>query len=204
MARDFHWSIDAVPNFRRLMIFIDGENLVMRYQDMVKKGWEARTDEVLYIPDSVIWQSTFSQGIAMNEVLRATYYTYVIGDSDKVTRVENAIKNLQFNKHRNSTLPSQITPQVFKKENRSAKGKGVDIALVVDMLSHVHADNIDAVMLLSGDGDYAPLIREVQRCGKQCYVSAFSLGLNPRLPIIADSFNSLDSSMFVSGPKGPV
>ena len=67
----------------------------------------------------------------------------------------------------------------------------------------VHHDNIDAVLLLTGDGDYIPLIEEIKRSAKQCYVSAFSDGLHPDLPLIADRFYCLDGTMFPHGaPTG--
>lgn len=181
------------------MIFVDGENLVFRYQSMVAAGWKPRTDDVCHISDSVIWHSSFSQGIRLDQVLRATYYTYAVGDDVRVDEIETRIKGLQFTPHRNSTLPSYLTPCVFKKQKQSAKAKGVDIALTVDVLGHVHHDNVDTVILLSGDGDYLPLIKEVQRSGKQCFVSAFSDGLNPSLRKTADSFFLLDEAMFPAG-----
>jgi uncharacterized LabA/DUF88 family protein len=188
----------ATPAFRRLMIFADGENLVLRYQAMVKEGWVPR-DDMFHVPDAVVWHTTFSHLVRLDEVLRATYYTYVVGDDDHVQAIREQIRKLTFSAHRNSRLPRTVMPKVFKKSRRNAKGKGVDIEMTVDVLSHVHSNNVDTVLLLSGDGDYIPLIREVQRCGKSVYVSAFSDGLNPELPILADSFYCLDGTVF---PKG--
>jgi uncharacterized LabA/DUF88 family protein len=53
-------------------------------------------------------------------------------------------------------------------------------------------------MLLAGDGDYIPLIEEVKRSGKLCYISAFSSGLNKKLIDISDKFYCLDHTMFVN------
>jgi uncharacterized LabA/DUF88 family protein len=193
-----HWSV-AMPAFRRLMMFIDGENMVFRYQSMLAKGWTPRDDDVCHIPDVLIWHSSFSQLVRMDEVIRATYYTYVVGDENRLTEVRNLIRTLSFSNHRNSALPNTLTPIVFKKSGRSTKAKGVDIQMTVDILTHVHRDNVDTVLLLSGDGDYIPVIQEVLRCGKQCYVSAFSDGLHHDLPLIADQFYCLDGTMFPSG-----
>lgn len=189
----------AVPPFKRLMIFADGENLVFRYQQMLVQGWVPRSDGVTHIRDVLIWHQTFSQGIFLDEVLRATYYTYVVGDELKVKQVQETIKSLSFLGNRNSTLPMNLTPRVFKKPKASAKTKEVDIQLTVDVLNQIHSNNIDTVLLLSGDGDYIPLIEEIQRCGKQCFVSAFSDGLNDQLRYIADKFYCLDHTMFPSG-----
>lgn len=190
----------AVPSFRRMMIFVDGENLVFRYQAMISKGWLPRGDDVTHIPDVLIWQPSFAFGIGLDEVLRATYYTYAVGDETKLRSIREVIKNLTFRTHDNSRLPNNLTPQIFKKENKAAKAKGVDIQLTVDILNHVHRNNVDTVMLLSGDGDYLPVVEEVLRCGKQCYVSAFSDGLNPKLAEFADKFQCLDSLMFPQKP----
>ena len=163
--RDLPW-LGAVSPFKRLMIFADGENLVFRYQSMVTQGWVPRSDGVTHIPDVLVWHETFSQGVQLDEVLRATYYTYVVGDETKVRHVQELIKSLEFCGHRNSMLPKTLTPQVFKKPKSSIRAKWVDIQLTVDVLNHVHRDNLDSVLLLSGDGDYMPVIAEVQRCGK--------------------------------------
>lgn len=185
------------------MIFVDGENLVCRYQAMVQAGWQPRDNIDCHIPDVVVWHHSFSHCVRMEEVIRATYYTYVVGDEPRVRQIKETIRELSFRAHRNTTLPTKLTPRVFKKQKKSAKGKGVDIAMVVDVLTHVHRDNIDSVLLLTGDGDYLPLIEEIQRSGKQCYVSAFSDGLHPDLPLIADRFYCLDGTTFQHGaPTG--
>ena len=194
--RQWHWSADAIPAFRRLMIFVDGENLVSRYQAMVSKGWVPREDEVCHIKDVLVWHPSFSHLVRMDEVIRATYYTYVVGSYEYVKEVRETIRNLKFLGHRNSSLPNTLTPKVFKKNRRSAKAKGVDIQITVDILTNAYRDNLDTVLLLSGDGDYIPVIEETQRCGKQCYISAFSDGLHPELPLIADRFYCLDGTMF--------
>ena len=77
-----------------------------------------------------------------------------------------------------------------------AKTKGVDIQLTVDVLTHVHNNNIDAVYLFSGDGDYEPLVREVHANGKQVYLAAFSDGLNQGFTYLADLFIGLDRYFF--------
>ena len=121
--RQWHWSSDAVPAFRRLMIFADGENLVLRYQSMVAKRWSPREDEVCHIKDVLVWHPSFSQLVRMDEVIRATYYTYVVGSEERVKDVRNTIRSLEFSGHRNSPLPRNLTPMVFKKNKRSAKAR---------------------------------------------------------------------------------
>lgn len=184
---------------RRMMVFADGENLVFRYQDMLKRGFVPQ-DDVAHEQDTFVWTRGFTQLAIQHEVLRATYYTYAVGDPDYVASVRGRLQRQTFVKHMASFLPNNLSPCVFKKENRSRNGKGVDIALTVDMLSQVFRGNVDSVLLLSGDGDYAPLIDEVHRAGVLVYVSAFSDGFNPVLKERAAAFYELDGTTWKSTP----
>ena len=58
-----------------------------------------------------------------------------------------------------------------------------------------HRD-VDTVFLLSGDGDYLPLVKEIMRTGTQVWVGAFSDGLNPKIPSAVDRFIDLDQILF--------
>lgn len=176
---------------RRMMIFVDGENLVLRYQKTLEQG-RIPSDGLFHLQNVAIWKPEFAQLARHHEILRVTYYTYVVGDENKVAEVENAIRQLKFSKHMASLLPDSVTPCVFKKTDRSRSGKGVDIKLCVDVLSHVYRGNTDAILLMSGDGDYEPLITEVLRNGVQVFLSAYSSGLNPRLRNLVDAFWELD------------
>lgn len=61
---------------------------------------------------------------------------------------------------------------------------------------HAYRDNYDILYLITGDGDFKPLIEEVIRTGKQVYVAALSNGLNPVLKLAADVFVDLDPYYF--------
>jgi len=84
----------------------------------------------------------------------------------------------------------------LQRRRNQRQSKGLDIRLCVDLLTHVHRDNTDSVLLLTGDGDFAPVIREVIHSGKQIYVRAFSDGLNPILEKLADGFSTFDNDYF--------
>jgi uncharacterized LabA/DUF88 family protein len=185
-----------LPDIPRMMIFVDGENLVFRFQEMVDKGWIPREEGITHIEDTVVWHEYMSHLARECQVLRASYYTYAVGDEQRISEVVKVIDSLTHEKHRNSTLPDVMTANVFKKPRSSAQRKGVDIQLTIDVLHHVHQDNVDAVLLLSGDGDYIPLVEEIKRSGKHCFVSAFSSGLNEDLVYAADNFYCLDLSTF--------
>lgn len=85
----------------------------------------------------------------------------------------------------------RLCPHVLKKEKNSQKTKSVDINITTDTLRHTYNDSLDTLFLLSGDGNYIPLIQEVMRQGKRVAVGAFSNGLNQTLLHIADGFLDL-------------
>ena len=184
----------------RIMVFVDGENLVARYQDMLKDGCIPR-DDMFHERDVAVWHPSFTQLARYHEILRVTYYTYVVGDDNRVKNVREAIRQLTFSKHGASMLPNCVTPCVFKKDSRSRHAKGVDIQIPVDVLSHVYRHNVDAVLLLSGDGDYAPLIDEVSRNGVQVFLSTFSKGFNPYLRDKVDALYELDGTTWQTRPE---
>ncbi|MBC8725818.1 NYN domain-containing protein [Paraburkholderia sp. 31.1] len=52
-------------------------------------------------------------------------------------------------------------PRVFKKPSKEQRSKGVDITLCTDMLLHASRKHYDIAVLVSGDGDFVPLIEAV-------------------------------------------
>jgi uncharacterized protein (TIGR00288 family) len=89
---------------------------------------------------------------------------------------------------------------VFKKLRSSQKTRNVDINLTIDVMRFAYSDAVDTIHLVSGDGDYLPLIQDVMRRGKEVVVSALSSGLNPKLVDTPDLFISLDSYFFINQP----
>lgn len=191
---------NPIPGLERMMVFVDGENLVARFQAMKAKGRIPQLD-VTHRQDTYVWGRATVQP-ALNVIFRATYYTYTIGNAEVVDEVATELQTLHFQQYSiaGENFPSQLVqtlyPRVFSKpKNRS--GKGVDIQMTVDILTNIYQDNLDAVYLISGDGDYAPLIHEAQRMSKHVVVAALSSGLSPRLKLIADKFFDLDNVYFI-------
>ena len=189
-----------VPSLGRMMVFIDGENLVLRYQAMLDEG-RIPHDDISHEKDIYVWRpGTVNPGL--NQVIRATYYTYAFGDEKKIREINEQIKGLIFNQYSDMYalkatrhLLNKLYPRVFRKI-RGKKAKGVDIQLTVDILTNVYMDNLDTVYLVSGDGDYKPIIEEAIRHGKHVYVAALPSGLNEELKYIADNFIDLEHIYF--------
>jgi uncharacterized LabA/DUF88 family protein len=183
----------------RVMVFIDGENLVMRYQNMVKEGW-LHNENVKHKKDIFVWNPKIDW-LSNCKILRFYYYTSAVGDNNKILALNNEIKILGFeNDHRRNCRPNagKLYSKVFIKEHKTRKTKGVDIQLTVDILSNVYQNNVDLVYLMSGDGDYVPVIEECIRMGKRVFLLAFSSGLNEKLKQTADEFILLDKKFFAS------
>src|SRR2546422_11749386 len=110
---------------RRWMLFVDGENLTIRSQKLAQDNGISLKEGVDYVPDVFIWIpglkptlsiiNTENTPIKVQEhAVRAHYYTSVSGDDDRLNSVREALWSLGFQ------------PQVFKKEKKEIKAKGVD------------------------------------------------------------------------------
>ena len=193
----------ALPNLGRMMVFVDGENLVLRFQAMLNEGRKIREDaNIKHEKDIYVWSPYFTVKPGLNQVIRAYYYTYAFGDEARLRHIKDQIKSMQSGQYQEhgahsaiGKLINQLYPIVFKKE-RGKKAKGVDIQLTVDILSNVYKDNVDSIYLVSGDGDYKPVLEEAIRHGKHVFVAALSNGLNQELKYIADRFIDLDNYYF--------
>lgn len=195
---------DPMPSLGRMMAFIDGENMVARYQAMLDAG-QTPYNNVAHLRDVYVWLP----GVvwpALNVVLRATYYTYVVGSEEVVLGTSEQIRAMIFCQYSvpgqaaPSRLINTLTPRVFSKP-KNRNGKGVDIQMTVDILSNIYQGNVESILLVSGDGDYEPVLAECKRMGKQVYVAAFSSGLSPKLRLSADHFTNLDSQFFKPPPS---
>jgi uncharacterized LabA/DUF88 family protein len=187
------------PMANKMMLFVDGENLVCRYQEMAKDG-RTPQQRVRHQKDIYVWANGFAMP-GRWEVIRGYYYTTVSGDDSKYQTVIDEIKGLSIEGGLSTptiTSANRMYPVVLKKNSRSAKAKGIDIQMTVDILTHVYQDNVDAVYLFSGDGDYKPIIDEAIRRGKRVFVAAFSNGFSPLLRQVADESFELDGFFFLS------
>ena len=189
-------SSSPVTSYRRAMGFIDGENLVFCYQSLIEKGNIAKNENA-FAEDIYVWNKR-TMYMPQLEFIRATYYTYAVGSDLLLKEIKNEIRNLQFFKDPKSVLPNHITPCVFKKNKKTKKTKGVDIKMTVDILSNVYNDNLDTVLLVAGDGDYIPIIKEIRRFGKQVFLAFFTEGLNEELLNYVDHFICLDNVYFTN------
>ena len=173
------------------MSFVDGENFTIRGQELAESRGVGLLEGRWYKRDCFLWMPRWRAGsrpaghymTLQGSAIRASYYTSVQGDDVALREVTERLWDLGFN------------PCVFKKQDRTRKAKGVDIALTKDILSHAFLGNYQAVVLVAGDGDYIPLVDEVKRLGKRVILWFFeSEGLSRELRLRCDRFFDLTDS----------
>lgn len=184
------------------MMFVDGENLVCRAQELMGRQKITLQAGSHYLKDVFVWMPTIrpttpvtqpAQGLKLEEFsIRSHYYASVVGSEQIVSKTREALRLLGFQ------------PIVFKRPKNAKQSKGVDITLTKDMLVHAFNNNYDVAVLVSGDGDYVPVVEELKRMGKSVYLLFFEdqkLGLNKDLRLACDKFFKL-KSMFVGSWGG--
>jgi uncharacterized LabA/DUF88 family protein len=186
------------------LIFVDGENLVLRYQEMLQSGRIPAPDNV-HIPDCFIWNQRVLDDHIWN-LKRVSYYTSVIGDDDRVREVRERIAATTFTCRTGvvgvgfntsfTTRTGQIIPFVRKKSTRSRKESVCDISITVDVMRACYRDHAKIIWVFSGDGDFLSLFNEVVHNGKSAYASAFSSGFNEEIRFAVDEFLLLDKYFF--------
>jgi uncharacterized LabA/DUF88 family protein len=172
----------------RAMVFVDGENLAIRYGDMLKDMLKAKgsspPSHVQYEPDIYVWSRYINDVCLWGRVVRKYYYTSVQGDNDKQTNIIDSLKNAGLE-----------APNVFKKA-KGRRAKRVDISLATDMLLHASRKNYDIAVLVAGDEDYVPLVEAVKAEGRRVFVWFLTNGLSPMLKRSADHYADLGEILF--------
>lgn len=185
---------NAPPAYaKKFMVLADGENLVCRFQELA--ATRNPLQDVIHIPGVFVWRPSLAITIAWSPV-RVNYYTSMVASDEKIAEIEGRISTTSVARYREASI--QICPRIFKKESRSRKTKLVDMSICIDALRHSYHGHVEAILLLSGDGDYLPLIREVMRNGTEMWLGAFSSGLDPKLSTAVDRFIDLDQQFFSS------
>ena len=79
----------------RSILFVDGENLTMRFQDMVNAGFTPH-EEVLHTPDVFVWHREFTRYHQLQRVIRVCYYTSLVGDDVALKRARQEISAVKY------------------------------------------------------------------------------------------------------------
>ncbi len=110
-------------------------------------------------------------------LVRAFYYTALVEDQE-YSPIRPLVDWLDYNGY---TLVTKPTKEFTDAQGRRKIKGNMDIELAVDMMEMV--DNVDHVVLFSGDGDFRRLVEAVQRKGKR--ISVVST-VKSQPPMLAD------------------
>ena len=150
----------------RVMIFIDGSNL---YHGLKAALGHARLDF-----------GRFSAGLcgSTRRLVHTHYYTVPVRQADdqaryagqqrffaRLRRIPHFTMHLGrlVDRDRDETCPK--CGHAYKVEYQTEKG--VDVQLAAHMLAHAFDNQYDTAILVSNDGDFAPVVAEVQRLNKR-------------------------------------
>ncbi|MBI2870377.1 MAG: NYN domain-containing protein [Candidatus Omnitrophica bacterium] len=166
------------------MVFVDGENLAIRYGAILKSKGAPPAPHVQYKPDIYVWSAGVNTVCLRGRVIRKYFYTSVQGDDDRLVAVTDALK-----------AAGLEAPHVFKK-SKGRPTKRVDISLATHMLLHASRKNYDIAVLVAGDEDYVPLVEAVKTEGRRVFLWFVSDGLSPVLRRAADHYADLGEILF--------
>jgi uncharacterized LabA/DUF88 family protein len=146
----------------RVALFIDGANL---YATAKSLGFD------------IDYRRLLTYFRKRSRLIRAIYYTALMEDAE-YSPIRPLIDWLDYNGYRVVTKPAkEFTDSLGR---RKVKGN-MDIELAIDVMQL--ADNLDHIVLFSGDGDFRSLISAVQAKGRRTSVVST---LTTRPPMVAD------------------
>ena len=146
----------------RIALFIDGANL---YATARALGFD------------IDYRRLLKEFQDRGALLRAFYYTAIVEDQE-YTSIRPLVDWLDYNGY---TVVTKPTKEFVDASGRRKVKASMNIELAVSAMEL--ADHIDAMVLFSGDGDYRPLLKAVQRRG--VHVTVVST-LVSQPPMVAD------------------
>ncbi len=131
--------------------------------------------------------------VAGRDLIRASAYTGVDPDNP------NQRKFIDFLRANGYKV---ICKDIHKYEGGRIKAN-LDIEMAVDIM--LLSENLDVVVLISGDGDFVRLLEAVQHRGVRCEVISFGISTSNELIEAADQFTEITSlpGIFRNSPSGP-
>ena len=119
---------------KKIAVFVDVQNIYYTTRDAYSRQFNYRK----------FWEQLSTQG----EIVIANAYAIDRGD-DRQKKFQNALQHIGFN--------VKLKPYIQRRDG-SAKGDW-DVGITIDVMQN--ANNVDVVVLLSGDGDFDMLLEKI-------------------------------------------
>jgi uncharacterized LabA/DUF88 family protein len=162
----------TIPNSSKTALFIDGNNF---YYTAKALGFD------------IDYKRLLKEFQSRGTLLRAFYYSVVIEDQE-FSAVRPLIDWLDYN---GFTVVTKLAKEFDDGEGRRKFKRSMRVELAVDALEI--ANQVDNIVLFSGDGDFCSLLEAVQRRG--VHVTVIS-SLRSKPPMIADDLRR-QADMFI-------
>lgn len=149
----------------KISVYIDGANFVYGLKTLHPKYSDYHFD----------FKSFIKKVVGRNQLVKIFYYNASLKQKINPRRFKEQQK--LFSRLRKIPKCNVI---LCKRQKRFGKDdeeyytiKGDDINLALDMLNHAWEDKYDKAILISGDGDFVPLVKYVKSKNKQIEVISF-------------------------------
>jgi len=169
------------------MVFVDGSNL---YHALKKLG----------LPTDIHLGRLAEHLCAGRELVRVHYYNVAFPAQADPQR---AAKHQRFLDTIGRTPYVRVCLGRLEPRGNTFAEKGVDVRIVVDMLTHAYRDNYDVAILVSGDGDFAEAAKAVADLGKHVENAFFRSSRSEALDNACDRFVELDRAAVMQCRVGP-
>jgi uncharacterized LabA/DUF88 family protein len=157
--------MDAKHKNQRVAVFIDVQNLYYSAKNLFGK--------------KVDFGAIVKTAVASRQLVRA--FAYVVRtESGTEKPFHDALKNLGI----------EIRIRDLQEYPGGLKKADWDVGITVDAIRI--SNNVDTVILVSGDGDFLQLVEYLQNQGKRVEVIAFAKTTSSRLKEICDDFTDLE------------
>lgn len=170
-------------NGQRVIVFIDGSNVFwgLRYYNQAN----ATTHRINY-------SKLADELVRGRQKIRAYYYCSIaVPPSEGQIKFHDSLRYSGF----------QVVDKPLKVRQDSATGKtyttekGVDVALVSDLLSLAWENAYDIAVVVSGDADFVGTVEKVKYKGKIVEIASFRGSLSQDLRRVADKLIFVDDLM---------
>src|SRR5687768_1040343 len=131
--------------------------------------------------------------VAGRDLIRASAYTGVDPENPNQRKFIDFLRSNGY---------KVICKDIHKYEGGRIKAN-LDIEIAVDIM--LLSENLDVVVLVSGDGDFVRLVEAIQMKGVRCEVVGFGISTSNELIEAADHFTEIGSlpGIFRNAPSGP-
>lgn len=154
-------------NLSRIGVFYDGSYFTyaqLHYNTQPNKGW------IVFEPFHELVETIIAdkeQGYNSYKVVYASWFQGL-----KHTK-QTETKHLEMERNRHIDLIDAGVELKFTHNNHEQAEKGVDVKMALEVLQVALDDKIDIAVLITGDGDFIPLVRALMKQGKRVLLLYF-------------------------------